>query len=161
MKIDVISYTESQFTALSEEQILKVQSAQLKKNRLAAALEDDLKEAKHRLVKNNTFLSSLWEQTKKALQTRYEQEVENIRDGLLFYLRYSSPNGSAGVEPPYIVDYSLTETERFTIVKNYYQNKYSDAEVRFRAFKDDALAKTYLGEMYAPLYDYFLDASKA
>ena len=39
MTIDIISYTDEQYAQLSEEQILEVQSAQLKKERLKARLE--------------------------------------------------------------------------------------------------------------------------
>ena len=40
MKIDIISYTDEQFAQLTEEQLLEVRSAQLKKNRLDRKLEN-------------------------------------------------------------------------------------------------------------------------
>ena len=52
MVIDIISYTDSQFAALTEEQLLQVKSAQLKKNRLQAKLEEDLQHAKQKFVEN-------------------------------------------------------------------------------------------------------------
>ena len=57
MVIDIISYTDAQFAALSEEQILEVKSAQLKKNKLDLNLEENLLKAKQRLIENGTFLS--------------------------------------------------------------------------------------------------------
>ena len=41
MTIDVISYTDAQFAALSDAQVLEVQEAQLKKNRLYIQLEEN------------------------------------------------------------------------------------------------------------------------
>ena len=40
MTIDIISYTDAQFAELSEEQLLEVKSAQLKKNRLDVQLQE-------------------------------------------------------------------------------------------------------------------------
>lgn len=158
MTIDIITYTDAQLAVLSEEQILQIKSAQLKKNRLAAALSEDLKKAKHRLVKNGTFLSDAWKQKKQALETSYQQEVENIREGLLFYLRFAAkPEDTGTSSAPYTVDYSLTDAERLDVVRTYYMNTYTNASERVNAFKKDQVARVYLGELYAPLYDYFLD----
>ena len=129
MEIDIISYTPTQYAALTEEQLLEVKSAQLKKNRLTVALEEDLQKEKHRLVKNGIFLSSIWDIVQSKLRAAYNQEVENLRDGLLFYLRYSAkPSDSEVSKAPYVVDYSLTETERLEIVKTYYENTYTDGK---------------------------------
>jgi hypothetical protein len=59
---------------------------------------------------------------------------------------------------PYKVDYSLSEGERLLIVKAYYEDTYADEYERFAAFKKDEFAKVYLGELYAPLHDYFYRA---
>ena len=157
MVIDIISYTDEQFAVLSEEQLLEVQQAQLKKNRLKAALDEDMQKEKFRLIDNGIFLSTIWRLVQWKLNKTYESEVQNIRDSLLFYLRYSSkPETGEAEEAPYTVDYSLSDTERFNIVKEYYETNYSDGEERFEVFKADTVAVKYLGELYAPLYDYFL-----
>ena len=158
MVIDIISYTDSQFAALTEEQLLQVKSAQLKKNRLQAKLEEDLQHAKQKFVENGTLVSSIWRELQKTLRASYEQEVENIRDSLLFYLRFAVKPEEDG-DAPYTVDYSLSDIERFEIVKNYYERTYTDGQKRFTAFKADTVAARYLGELYAPLYDYFLEAT--
>lgn len=159
MKIDIISYTDAQYAALTEEQLLQVKSAQLKKNRLDLKLEEDMQAEKHRLVKNGIFLSKIWDLYCEKLRSEYAVEVENLRESLLFYLRFTAkPDGSSSSAAPYTVNYALTVEERFAIVKQYYETTYSDAEKRFEAFKADTVAVAYLGELYAPLYDYFLDA---
>ena len=159
MVIDIISYTDEQFAALTEEQLLKVQQAQLKKNRLKAALIEDLDREQFRLIDNGIFISSIWELAKWKLNRAYQQEVDNVRDALLFYLRFGgkSENREEEEYAPYTVDYSLSDTERFNIVKDYYQTAYTDGTERFEAFKEDKVAARYLGELYAPLYDYFLE----
>ena len=158
MEIDIISYTDAQFAALTEEQLLQVKNAQLKKNRLAAALEKDLQREKQRLMDNGILFSSIWRCVQEKLQETYEQEEANIREGLLFYLRFAAkPEGSALEEVPYTVDYSLSNTERFEIVRDYYMDAYTDPSARFEKFKTDSVAMQYLGELYAPLYDYFLE----
>ncbi len=159
MVIDIISYTDAQFAALTEEQLLQVKSAQLKKNRLEAQLQADLQKEKHRLLNNDTFVSTMWQEIQSVLRSNYEQEVENIRDSLLFYLRFAAkPEDSQASSAPYTVDYSLSDVERFNIVKTYYEASYSNDAERFAAFKEDEIAVRYLGELYAPLYDYFLES---
>ena len=70
MVIDIISYTDAQFAALSEEQILEVKSAQLKKNKLDLNLEENLLKAKQRLIENGTFLSDLFSLQENVLVVR-------------------------------------------------------------------------------------------
>ncbi len=154
MDIDIISYTSEQYAKLSDAQLLEVQSAQMKKNRLFRKLNQAKQDEKNRLVENNTFLSELWNLYCARLQEEYEQEVEAIRDGLLFYLQYSVRSEEAS-SSPYTVNYALTMEERLAIVKSYYELNYKDPAERLEAFKADKIAVGYLGEYYAPLHDHF------
>ena len=63
-------------------------------------------------------------------------------------------------EPPYEVDYALSYEERLSVVKSYYEETYTNAQERFDEFRKDTVAPQYLGELYMPLYDYFLSYSK-
>lgn len=156
MIIDIISYTDSQFAKLTQEQILEVRSAQLKKNKLLAKLEEEKRKEKYRLIKNGVFLSKIWQLYCEKLQREYEQEVENIREALLFYLRFTwKAEGEIESHAPYKVNYSLTIEERFTIVRSYYEAAFEDAVERYQTFLKDEIAVTYLGELYAPLHDHF------
>ena len=162
MEIDIISYTDAQYAALSAEQLLEVQSAQLKKNRLDLKLEEEKRKEKHRLLSNGVFLSKVWELYCEKLQAEYDAEVENLRDSLLFYLRFSArPDGSDSDDAPYEVNYSYAMDERLAIVREYYDETYTNGAERFNAFKADTVAVQYLGELYAPLYDYYLEGSKS
>ena len=161
MEIDIIAYTPEQYEKLSEAQILEVQSAQMKKNRLLRALEEAKQKEKNRLIKNNIFLSEIWALYCAKLQEEYEQEVNSIRDGLLFYLQYSVRDEETSSTSPYPIDYSLTAQERLAVVKEYYETTYANATERFEAFKADKVAVWYLGEYYSPLYDHFLALTRA
>ncbi|MBO7297455.1 MAG: hypothetical protein J6U60_00220 [Clostridia bacterium] len=159
MVIDIISFTAEQFALLSDAQLLEVKTAQLEKNRLSRDLEEKKQAEKNRLVENGTFLSELWNLYCAKLQEEYEVEVQAIRDSLLFYLQFSM-RADADQELSYTVDYALPMEERLAIVKGYYETTYTDAKQRFEAFAQDKVAVAYLGELYAPLYDYFLALAK-
>ena len=161
MEIDIISYTDAQFAKLTDEQLLQVKSAQQKKNDLTAKLAKKTAQEKHRLIDNGTFRSGMWELICQELQAEYEAEVNQIREALLFYLRFAvKPENSETESAPYEVDYSLSDTERFNVVKTYYETTYTNGAERFRVFQDDEIAAQYLGELYAPLYDYFLESAE-
>ena len=157
MEIDIIAYTDAQYASLTAEQLLEVRAAQIKKNKLTAKLEEDIRKAEENLVDNGTYLSSMRTAIVNELQEEYDTEVEILREGLLFFLRFSSRPDASGA--PYTVDYSLPVEDRFAIVKTYYETNYSDGNERFAAFQQDTVAVQYLGELYAPLYDYFLDGA--
>lgn len=90
MEIDIISYTDEQFASMTDEQILEVENVQLKKNRLTERLKEKKRGEKFRLLKAGVFRSGIWENICAALEESYNQEVESLRDGLLFYLRFAS-----------------------------------------------------------------------
>lgn len=157
MDIDIISYAEAQYAQLSEEQIQEVKAAQVKKNRLTAQMAEEVRKEKARLTENGTYLSPMSELVLQGIRDKYAAEIEWLREGLLFYLRYSSrASETQESSNPYLLDYSLDEMERFEIVKEYYLTTYTDPHERFEAFKKDEVAPQYLGELYLPTYDYFL-----
>ena len=161
MTIDIITYTDEQFAALSEEQLLEVKTAQQKKDKMFVTLQENKEKEKHRLIKNGVFLSGVWAKYCEKLDQAYLREVDALREALLFYLRFSSrPSGGSteGSHHPYEVNYAYTIEERLTIVKTYYESAYQSARDRFAAFAEDQVAPVYLGEAYKPLYDYFLAA---
>ena len=159
MVIDIITYTEAQFAALSTEKIEEIRNAQLKKNKLTLALEARLREEKQKLIDRGIYPSDIWGKIEAKLRAEYDNDVQILRDGLLFFLHYVAEKESAGGATdngvPYTVDYSLSEEERMLIVKEYYETTYSDPAQRYAAFKEDAFVKVYIGELYLPLHDYF------
>ena len=160
MEIDIISYTDEQFAALTEEQLLEVENVQMKKNRLTEKLAEEKRKEKFRLLEAGVFRSGIWEGICEALDESYDREVEWLRDGLLFYLR-SASRPPEETSAPYEVDYSLSYEERLSIVRSYYDTEYADAGEKFLAFRKDKLALNYLGELYAPLYELYASQAGA
>lgn len=155
MEIDIITYTSAQFSALTDEQLLQVKEAQIKKNELLRALDERLQNEKEKLVENGMIHSGIWAKLEQKLREECENEVAWIRETLLFYLSYSGAEEI--MQAPYTVDFSLSDSERLNIVKTYYNETYSDPQERLTAYKKDEVAMKYLGEYYAWLYDYFED----
>ena len=155
MTIDIIEFTETQYSLLTEEQLLEVKEAQLKKNRLQEKLEEELLKLRNRMVKNGTYCSEVYSCWEIKLYEECEREIEILRESLLFYLRYALRLEEDIASSPYKVDYSLSEDQRLNLVRNYYLQTYADRKALFQAFRADTVAPKYLGELYKPLYDYF------
>ena len=152
MIIDIIHYTDEQYAALTEEQLLEIKSAQLKKDTLIRKLEKDKALFRQKLVENGIYLSNAYFLECLRMDEECEAQITALRESLLFYLRFAVRSNSTSIYP---IDYSLSMEERYHSVKQYYLDAYPDASECFNAFKKDNTAKTYLGEFYATLYDYF------
>lgn len=152
MEINIISYTSEQFALLSPEQLQKVEETQIQKNKMERNLEEKIHKERMRMINNGTYFSESWPLIEAELRAECEREIEWLRDGLTFYLLYGSKTDDAG---PYPLDYSLTYEERLAVVKNYYETTYVDGTERYNVFVKDDVARLYLGELYAPLRDYF------
>lgn len=164
MVIDVIAYTNEQFAALTNEQILEVRSVQVRVNELRAKKEAVKENMKFQLSENGAIRSSMSLKSAEAEILLIDQKIENLREGLLFYLQYASrlPEGNENMptNAPYLVDYSLSYEERFFIVRDYYEATYTDPYERFQKYCDDRVALIYLGEYHSSLYDWFLEDIK-
>jgi hypothetical protein len=155
MVIDIIDYQDTQYIQLGEYRLERVRLAQLEKNKLLSQLAKDKRRAKYKLLKNGTYRSGIYASVCAELERQCEEEIKALRDGLLFYLRYSIREDLEGKEPPYPLDYSLSDTERAEVVINYYESTYSAPKERYEAFKADQFASGYLGEMYYSVFNYF------
>ena len=161
MVIDIIDYQDAQYIQLGEYKLEQVRQAQLEKNKLLSQLEKDKRREKYKLLKNGTYRSGIYASVCAELERQCEEKIKALRDGLLFYLRYSVREDLEGLEPPYELDYSLSDIERTEYVMSYYESSYSDPKERFEAFKADQFASGYLGEMYYSVFDYFSAQAKA
>ncbi len=159
MIIDIIDYTQAQFTALTVEEFKKVQEAQSKKNKLNKALRERLEKEKAELIDGGVYLSQIWERRVAQLTNECDEEVAVIRENLLYYLHYSvlEHSNQTPTLAPYPLDYSLSEEERMVVAREYYMNAYSNAAARLQAFQKDNFTRAYLGDTYASLYYYFQD----
>ncbi len=159
MVIDIISYEDEQFAQLTEEQLLEVRSVQQKVNELRLKKVEIAEEAKFRLLKRGVVRSSMMEYGVAEELAAIDGEIDNLREGLLFYLRFSTPSTPSTDETGYLVDTSLSYEERYYIVFEYYRTTYTDEAERFKAFKADTVARSYLGELYKVMYDEFYVSS--
>lgn len=155
MTIDIISYTDEQYALLTLEQLKEVRSAQTKKDKLKIELDEALQTARNSLIRKGIYNSELYSLIKDKLNAEYTQQVELIRDGLQFYLKYSmQPDGSTW-DAPYTINFALSYEARFNVVRDYYDTTYESASARYEAFQQDVFAPRYLGELYASLYAYY------
>ena len=155
MTIDIVTYTDEQYAAMTQEQLKEVRDAQTEKDELKIELEDTLKAKRAALVKKGIFNSDLYQLIKTKLEKEYEARVEFIRECLLFFLQYSKDPNGAGIEAPYEVNYAQSYDARVQVLRAYYETTYSDPNERFEAFKLDKFALTYLGNRYRALHEYF------
>ena len=161
MVIDVITFKDEQFASLTESQLLEVKDVQRQKNRLTEKLAEEKRKEKYRLLTAGVYRSPIYEKICEKLDRRYEEEVEQLRAGLLFFLRFGQKGEGDGEGSLYELDYTLSYEDRYEIVKEYYNANYTDEKERFEEFKKDRFAPAYLGEFYSVLYDYFyLQAEK-
>lgn len=162
MVIDIISYTDAQYAALTAGQLQQVISAQKKKNALAREYPKKLAAKKAELIENGLLHSDLWKKVIADMREEYETELKELREGLLTYLRFAvKPSENESLSSGYDLDYSLSIEERYAQVKTYFETEYEDVNLRFLAFKNDQNAEKYLGELYATLYDYFYAQANA
>ena len=156
MTIDIIAYTDEQLAALSAEKLLEVREAQLKKDALEKALQENLEKEKQKLIDKGAYPSDVWGKIEMKMKEECEKEIGILRDSLVFFLHFVADDAPVVLpDVPYKVDYSLSEGDRMYIVREYYETTYANDLERYEAFKRDEFAKVYLGELYAPLHDYF------
>ena len=155
MVIDIIDYNDAQYMQLGEVRLQRVREAQLEKNELLNQLARDKRREKYKLLKNGVYRSGIYESVCAELERQCQEQINVIRDSLLFYLRFAIREDLAGKDAPYPLDYSLSDTERAEVVINYYESTYSAPKERYEAFKADQFASGYLGEMYYSVFNYF------
>ena len=155
MNIDIIDFTDEQFAALDSEQIEQVREAQVKKERLLSSLAEKKEKEKYRLIKNGIFRSEIYSLVCTKLEQKYAREVEDVKDSLLFYLRFTARQEDQP-QVDYTVDYALPYAERYAVVKDYYDEHYPSPRNKYDAFLQDRFLIRYLGEYYSVLYDLYL-----
>ncbi len=162
MMFDIIDTTKYDVTAFSDVQMSMLRSAQKKKNELLHNLELDLRVFRNVFLANGMEFSSLFEAKKAELTAECDRQVAIIAEQLEFSLSVSEPlppeSGDTG-EADYIVDYSLSYTERYAIVRDYYLAIPDPAE-RMELYSRDTVAREYLGSYYGTLYNVLYSYSK-
>lgn len=164
MQIDIIDLTDPCYSELSPVQLALVRAAQVKKNKLVSATEEKRQKFVNKLVTNHFSHSLVYTLQQSAIEKALEEEIDVIREDLLYQLAYkttgSEGNGLGPYSYPDNPDYSLTYSQRFILVRQYYLDLTSDPEARLQAYAGDSLARAYLGDFYQTLYEMLLSYCK-
>ena len=157
MIIDIIDLSDEQFSDLNAVQMAMVRAAQAEKNEILAAAAKENGDLFKELLTNGTARSTYFEARSIAIDEEAEAKVEAVKDDLLYQIAYDLDAGDGNEQGPYRYpenpNYNLSASQRFLVVRSYYMDITSDAEARLEAYAMDSLARTYLGEYYATLYD--------
>lgn len=155
MEFDIIDLTEEEIAALSTVQMQLLRTAQKKKNELARKAEQDLALFKKFVYTNGMKDSSLLAQKREELQKNLAYETELLAEQLNYSIKLNEPlpdKGDGDESAGYIVDYSLSYTDRYNIVRDYYLAIPDPAE-RMALYTADETAKKYLSSYYSTLYN--------
>ena len=157
MIIDIIDLTDEQFADLNAVQMAMVRAAQTEKNDILAEAEEQKGEIFRRLLTNGTARSSYYDDRAEAIDEEAAAKVAAVKDDLLYQIAYDHDAGDGNEDRPYRYPenpiYYPSASQRFLVVRSYYMEITSDAEARLEAYAMDTLARSYLGEYYATLYD--------
>ena len=161
MIFDIINITEEEANALDIIQLKLLRTAQQKKNELTRKLEQELAEVKRLTYSNRMNESSVYVATEDGLMADYNNQVEILREQLVFNMSARDPTvdgdtgGSGSDATGYIVDYELSYVERYISVRDYYFT-IEDPNERLALYRQDMVAYEYLGSYYGTLFNYLV-----
>ena len=157
MIIDIVDLTDPEYSDLNAVQVAMVREAQQKKNKILARAEEEKTEYLSLLVAGDMARNSFYALTKAHVDADAQAEIAAVKEDLDFQLAYEALGSEGDDNGPYRYpenpNYNLVPSQRFLVVRNYYMRLTDDPEARLAAFAADSLARSYLGEFYATLYD--------
>ena len=161
MTFDIINITETEVKSLETVRMKLLRTAQQKKDELYHKLQSELAEQKRLAYSNGMESSTLYEQIAAELTAEYEYQVAILREQLQFNMSLGEPTnsgetgGSGNDNTAYIVDYELSYSERYVIVRDYYFT-IEDPNERIAILREDNVARQYLGTYYNTLFNYLV-----
>ncbi|MBD5585424.1 MAG: hypothetical protein HDQ88_10105 [Clostridia bacterium] len=162
MKFDVITLTDEEIDKLTAVQMQLLRTAQKNKNELIHKYGQELALFKKLVYTDDMQKSSLLAQKQAELEAELNYQIEIIVEQLEYGLALNEPfipDDFGNEKVGYIVDYSLSYTERYKIVLDYYLS-IKDPSERMSLYSNDAVAKNYLSSYYSTLYDVLYTYSK-
>lgn len=156
MTIDIIDLSDPAYADLSVIQMAMVREAQAQKDLIAAKAEKRVRALLMKLLGNNNARSSVLSKGEAAIRAEAEAEISALCEDLIYRLNFEALSSSGNENGPYRYpenpNYNLTPSQRFLAVRQYYM-EISDPAARLEAYRGDTLARSYLGDFYATLYD--------
>ena len=161
MEFDIIEVTDEYYKGLTNVQRQLLRTAQKKKNELEHKAEQDIALYRRYLYTNGVQKSSLLEQKTKEILDELAYELNIIREQLLYSIDLNEPfpDDAGSEDVGYLVDYTLSYTERYVIVRDYYLS-IPDPSERMALYLADDVAKKYLDKYYTSLYNVLLTYSQ-
>lgn len=157
MTIDIVDLTDEKYADLNAVQMAMVRAAQVKKNEIVAEADEEKASIQRQLVANNFARSYVQVMANARINTAQYKAIEALKEDLNYQLAYESLGSEGNEQGPYRYpenpNYNLTPSQRFLVVREYYMSVTDDPDARLQAYTVDSLARTYLGEYYATLYD--------
>ena len=166
MKFNIIDITQEELEKLTVVQMKMLRTAQQKKNELYHNAAKDFEMFSRIAMTAGMRESTLLEDKKTEIYDEVEYKCAIIADNLLYNMSLNEPtngddmgdnDGDEGAG--YIVDYSLSYSERYLIVRDYYL-AIQDPNERMALYAADEVAKKYLGTYYQTLYNVLYSYSK-
>ncbi len=155
MEFDIIELDDDALAAFTNVQMQLLRTAQKSKNSLRHKLEQDMALFKKLVYSDGMKNSSLLEQKRAELEEEFDYQVAILAEQLRYALSVNEPypdSGEIDETTGYIVDYNLSYTDRYIIVRDYYLSIEDPAE-RMALYTADDVARQYLGSYYSTLYD--------
>ena len=157
MTIDIVDLTDEKYADLNAVQMAMVRAAQVKKNEIVAEADEEKASIQRQLVANNFARSYVQVMANARINTAQYKAIEALKEDLDYQLAYESLGSEGNEQGPYRYpenpNYNLTPSQRFLVVREYYMSVTDDPDARLQAYTVDSLARAYLGEYYATLYD--------
>ncbi len=155
MTFDILEYTDEELEKLTTIQMQLLRTAQKKKDELVRGMQKDLDMYKMLLMGNGTAYYTMFDLKKQELQAELDYQIEIIKEQLIYSMELNEPFPDADSDQEkvgYIVDYTLSYTDRYNIVRAYYLAIENPVE-RMNLYANDEVAKRYLANYYSTLYN--------
>ena len=162
MEFNIIEVTSDYYGSLSKAQRRVLREAQKKKDALEHKADKEIAGFKRYLYTNGMQNSSLLEHKKEEISKELNYEIGIIREQLLYSLdelHVENPDDGDYSDVGYVVDFSLSYTDRYIAVRDYYMS-IPDPYKRVELYVQDEVARKYLGKYYESLYNVLLTYCK-
>ncbi|MCH5147527.1 MAG: hypothetical protein J1F61_05980 [Clostridiales bacterium] len=162
MTFDIIEIDDEILKNYSAVQMQLLRTAQKKKNELQHKMEIELAMFDKMILGNGMKNSTLHAHKNAELKAEFNYQVDILREQLLYALELNEPFPDQDEEQEmvgYIVDYTLTYSERYKIVREYYMS-IEDPALRMKLYTNDDVAKRYLDSYYSVLYNVLYSYSR-